>query len=76
MMKPPSIKLPTSTTFHGKQALSYVSYAIGVSEKPGPFAALCVGNRSLIMAEVKVKDGTRTILGHCFQEISIPDGLT
>lgn len=68
-------KIPSPEEFNQKQILSYLSYAMGVTEKPGPFAALSVGNRFLGVVEVLVEEGRRNLLGYWVKELSPPQDL-
>lgn len=81
-MKLPEIKIPAKIPLDKikldkKKTISFVSYAFGVTEKPGPFAALEVGNYSLKLAEVMHhEEGKRELLGYWVKEISLKEGWT
>ncbi|MCH7761548.1 hypothetical protein IIA15_09160, partial [candidate division TA06 bacterium] len=75
-MKPYPFKIPPMKSFDVRKALSLLSYAIGFAERPGPFVALSVGNRSLKMIEVMATKGRREILGYWIHEVSVGETVS
>jgi|GEM_PF-1223977 len=79
-MKRLDIKIPAKIPFgkilDKKKTISFFSEAFGVTEKPGPFAALEVGSHSLKLAEVVQEEGKRKLLGYWVKEISLKEEWT
>ena len=80
-MKDPDVKIPAKkpidkTKLGQKKTPSFLSITFGLAEKPGPFAALEVGNYSLKLAEVRQEEGKRELLGYWIKEISLKEGWT
>lgn len=76
-MKLQDLTFPLGKTKWDKQkTLSFLRYALGISEKPGPVAALEVGTHTLKLVEVLVEEEKRTLLGYWVKEISRSEGLT